>query len=91
MLHVLVSVRGYKTVVRFFPHEAADLERVLLVSSGPCDGIWRCRALQTSVLEATTSLHPVSATAVRTDCDSWNRLCDSWNRRCCFVNVKCIC
>lgn len=32
MLHVLISVRGYKTVVRFFPHEAADLERVLQVS-----------------------------------------------------------
>ncbi len=31
MLHVLISVRGYKTVVRFFPHEAADLERVLQV------------------------------------------------------------
>jgi hypothetical protein len=32
MLHVLLSVRGYKTVVRFFPHEAADLERVLQVT-----------------------------------------------------------
>ena len=32
MLHVLITVRGYKTVVRFFPHEAADLERVLQVS-----------------------------------------------------------
>lgn len=32
MLHVLVTVRGYKTVVRFFPHEAANLERVLQVS-----------------------------------------------------------
>lgn len=31
MLHVLISVRGYKTVARFFPHEAADLERVLQV------------------------------------------------------------
>jgi hypothetical protein len=31
LLHVLVTVRGYKTVVRFFPHEAADLERVLQV------------------------------------------------------------
>lgn len=29
MLNVLVVVRGYKTVARFFPHEAADLERVL--------------------------------------------------------------
>ncbi|KXZ49841.1 hypothetical protein GPECTOR_19g292 [Gonium pectorale] len=29
LLNVLVVVRGYKTVVRFFPHEAADLERVL--------------------------------------------------------------
>lgn len=55
MLHVLVSVRGYKTVVRFFPHEAADLERVLLVGSGPCDGIWQCCALQTSVLEVTNT------------------------------------
>lgn len=32
LLHVLISVRGYKTVVRFFPHEASDLERVLQVS-----------------------------------------------------------
>jgi hypothetical protein len=32
MLHVLITVRGYKTVVRFFPHEAADLERVLQAS-----------------------------------------------------------
>jgi hypothetical protein len=31
LLHVLISVRGYKTVVRFFPHEASDLERVLQV------------------------------------------------------------
>lgn len=31
LLHVLITVRGYKTVVRFFPHEAADLERVLQV------------------------------------------------------------
>jgi len=29
LLHVLVTVRGHKTVVRFFPHEAADLERAL--------------------------------------------------------------
>jgi hypothetical protein len=44
LLHVLVTVRGHKTVVRFFPHEAADLERVLQVraagpvaaASGPC-------------------------------------------------------
>jgi len=36
MLHVLVSVRGYKTVVRFFPHEAADLEKVLQVRSTTC-------------------------------------------------------
>ena len=28
-LNVTVLVRGYKTVVKFFPHEAADLERVL--------------------------------------------------------------
>lgn len=38
MLHVLISVRGYKTVVRFFPHEAADLERVLQVSWCLCVG-----------------------------------------------------
>merc|ERR1711871_1486354 len=25
-LYVLITVRGYKTVVKFFPHEAADLE-----------------------------------------------------------------
>jgi hypothetical protein len=31
LLSVLVTVRGYKTVVRFFPHEAADLEAVLHV------------------------------------------------------------
>ncbi|GBF90082.1 tubulin-folding cofactor D [Raphidocelis subcapitata] len=31
LLHVLVSVRGRKVVVRFFPHEAADLERALQV------------------------------------------------------------
>jgi tubulin-specific chaperone D len=31
LLHVVVSVRGHKTVVRFFPHEAADLERALQV------------------------------------------------------------
>ena len=31
LLHVLVTVRGHKTVVRFFPHEAADLERALQV------------------------------------------------------------
>lgn len=31
LLNVLVIVRGYKTVVKFFPHEAADLERVLNV------------------------------------------------------------
>lgn len=36
MLHVLISVRGYKTVVRFFPHEAADLERVLQVRCSCC-------------------------------------------------------
>jgi hypothetical protein len=29
LLHVLVTVRGHKTVVRFFPHEAADLEAVI--------------------------------------------------------------
>ncbi|KAG2492086.1 hypothetical protein HYH03_009582 [Edaphochlamys debaryana] len=29
LLNLLVVVRGYKTVVRFFPHEAADLERVV--------------------------------------------------------------
>lgn len=28
LLAVLVAVRGYKTVVKFFPHEAADLEKV---------------------------------------------------------------
>lgn len=41
LLHVLVIVRGYKTVVKFFPHEAADLERVLQVgnlTSGCCAG-----------------------------------------------------
>ncbi|GAX74065.1 hypothetical protein CEUSTIGMA_g1515.t1 [Chlamydomonas eustigma] len=31
MLSVLVVVRGYKTVVKFFPHEAQDLEKVLMV------------------------------------------------------------
>ena len=31
LLSVLVVVRGYKTVVKFFPHEAQDLERVLSV------------------------------------------------------------
>lgn len=31
LLNVLISVRGYKTIVKFFPHEAADLERVLQV------------------------------------------------------------
>ena len=31
LLNVLVVVRGYKTVVKFFPHEAQDLERVLSV------------------------------------------------------------
>jgi len=31
LLNVLVIVRGYKTVVKFFPHEAQDLERVLSV------------------------------------------------------------
>lgn len=31
LLNVLVIVRGYKTVVKFFPHEAADLETVLHV------------------------------------------------------------
>jgi hypothetical protein len=46
MLHVLVSVRGYKTVVRFFPHEAADLERVLLVGAGACGSVCQCHALQ---------------------------------------------
>jgi hypothetical protein len=41
MLHVLISVRGYKTVVRFFPHEAADLERVLQVRhSCPTSNHW---------------------------------------------------
>lgn len=34
LLNVLVGVRGYKTVVKFFPHEAADLERVLQVRRG---------------------------------------------------------
>ena len=29
LLHILCGVRGYKSVVRFFPHEAADLERTL--------------------------------------------------------------
>lgn len=32
LLSVLVTVRGYKTVVRFFPHEASDLEAVLHVT-----------------------------------------------------------
>jgi hypothetical protein len=40
MLHVLLSVRGYKTVVRFFPHEAADLERVLQVTDKLLLGRW---------------------------------------------------
>lgn len=31
LLNVLVVVRGYKTVVKFFPHEAADLERVVQI------------------------------------------------------------
>ncbi len=31
LLNVLVTVRGHKTVVKFFPHEAADLELVLSV------------------------------------------------------------
>jgi hypothetical protein len=31
LLSVLVTVRGYKTVVRFFPHEVSDLEAVLHV------------------------------------------------------------
>lgn len=31
LLNVLVIVRGYKTVVKFFPHEASDLETVLNV------------------------------------------------------------
>jgi hypothetical protein len=31
MLSVLVVVRGFKTVVKFFPHEAQDLEKVLMV------------------------------------------------------------
>ncbi|KAF5833815.1 armadillo-type protein [Dunaliella salina] len=31
LLNVLVTVRGYKTVVKFFPHEAADLEKVVNV------------------------------------------------------------
>uniref|UniRef100_A0A7S3QWP0 Tubulin-specific chaperone D n=1 Tax=Dunaliella tertiolecta TaxID=3047 RepID=A0A7S3QWP0_DUNTE len=31
LLNVLVTVRGYKTVVKFFPHEAADLETVVNV------------------------------------------------------------
>jgi hypothetical protein len=30
-LNVVVTVRGHKTVVKFFPHEALDLERALLV------------------------------------------------------------
>jgi hypothetical protein len=42
MLHVLISVRGYKTVVRFFPHEAADLERVLQVGCR-CFCVWLYR------------------------------------------------
>lgn len=29
LLSVLVTVRGYKTVVKFFPHDASDLEAVL--------------------------------------------------------------
>jgi len=33
LLQVLVLVRGYKTIVKFFPHDAADLERVLQVRS----------------------------------------------------------
>lgn len=39
LLHVLITVRGYKTVVRFFPHEAADLERVLQVSRQACQSM----------------------------------------------------
>jgi hypothetical protein len=31
LINVLVLVRGHKTVVRFLPHEAVDLERVLAV------------------------------------------------------------
>lgn len=38
LLHMLVTVRGYKTVVRFFPHEAADLERVLQVCAACLHG-----------------------------------------------------
>ncbi len=34
LLHVLTCVRGHKVVVRFFPHEAADLERALGVLDG---------------------------------------------------------
>ncbi len=57
LLNVLVVVRGYKTVVRFFPHEAADLERVVDIleavkalppgSLGPEDGVavWEAQAM----------------------------------------------
>jgi hypothetical protein len=39
LLHVLCGVRGYKSVVRFFPHEAADLERTLaLLREVECAG-----------------------------------------------------
>jgi hypothetical protein len=46
LLHVLATVRGHKTVVRFFPHEAADLERALQVGrgwGGGCSGGQRGR------------------------------------------------
>lgn len=57
LLNVLVVVRGYKTVVRFFPHEAADLERVVDIleavkalqpgSLGAEDGVavWEAQAM----------------------------------------------
>lgn len=82
LLHVLASVRGYKTVVRFFPHEAADLERVLQVRQGGpvekrggCAAGRACRGMLLLPRLAVNPLHHVALLPVH--CRTGAGLCHS--------------
>lgn len=77
LLNVLVTVRGYKTVVKFFPHEAADLETVVNVvvllqvgrATLPCvlrQATWRTRARMNACIHAAASSGCIQATRQRT-------------------------